>query len=369
MKKPLVSVILTAYNDAEFLPKSLQALKSQTLKDIEIICVDDASTDNSREVIKNFAKDDKRFKIITHKTNLGLSVARNDGMEIAKADYIMFCDADDYYESSMCEKMYQAITTHRADLAICEINVVYHAHQEMKLSDDNYYALKYTGLQNITDELILRTDLSATNKIFRRKIIDQYDLRFPAGLRYEDAFFCPAYFSISAKVFFLNERLYNYVRRANSIMSQTWSTTNKIDQAIDHTKIAIELFNFLEKHQRLEQYQNLYWQLFESFLSFSLTNSKSRQNRRQAQKLVKEFITKQQDSFNQAAPEICERINRLCTHKLQLNTVRVKQFLLKFMPTYKLEIENIRQVQAMQHKSQQLANDLDTLIRQNKIRK
>lgn len=359
-------MILTAYNDAEFLPRSIQALKDQTLKDIEIICVDDASTDNSLEVIQKFAKTDDRIKFIAHETNLGLSIARNDGIAIAKADFIMFCDADDYYEKSMCEKMYQAITTHDADLAISEINVIYNAHQEMKLSDDNYYALKYTGLQSITDELVLQTDLSATNKIFRRKLMDKYSLRFPEGLRYEDAFFCPAYFAISKKIFFLNERLYNYVRRANSIMSQTWSSSNIIDKAIDHTKIAIELFNFLQANNQLNQHQNLYWQLFESFLSFSLNNSKTNQKRKQTRQLAQDFITKQHESFSQATPEVQERIKRLYSAKFQPNTTRIKQILLKFMPTYKLEIENVRHIQNIHQKTQQIINDIDTAIQEHR---
>lgn len=92
------------------------------------------------------------------------------GIKNARADFVMFCDADDYYDESMCEEMYKAVAySSRIDMGISEINVIYEAHREMKYSDDNYYSLKYTGIQKINDDLILNTDLSPTNKIFKKR--------------------------------------------------------------------------------------------------------------------------------------------------------------------------------------------------------
>lgn len=358
MSKPLISVILTAYNDAEYLPKSINALLHQTLQNIEIIAIDDASTDTSKEVMEKFAKTDSRIKLIYNNENSGLSVARNRGIEAASAGLIMFCDADDYYEDTMCEQMYEAMTDTDVDLATCEINVIYHAHHEMKSSDDAYYALKYTGLQKITDSLILNTDASVANKIFRRSLLDQYSLQFPAGLRFEDAFFCTAYLMLSKKIFFVNKRLYNYVRHNNSIMSQTWSTQSNVDKAIDHTTIAIKLYDFLQQNHLLDDHIELYWQLFESFLSFSIVNSKTQQSRNAVRKLAQSFINEHRTDFERAQIEQRERIKRLYSRKHQLNVVGIKKTLIKIMPTYKLQADNIRQLHALKQRCARLKANL-----------
>jgi GT2 family glycosyltransferase len=96
--KPLVSVIVPIYNVEKYLSKSLNSLKGQTLKNIEIICVEDCSTDGSMKVLERIARTDKRIKIVKHKINSGLSEARNTGISIASAPYIMFLDSDDTFE-------------------------------------------------------------------------------------------------------------------------------------------------------------------------------------------------------------------------------------------------------------------------------
>lgn len=356
MQRPLISVILTAYNDGKYLKQALTALTSQTLHDIEIVCVDDKSTDDSLEILRKFAEQDERIKVVENDHNCGLSVARNNGIEASSADLIMFCDGDDYYEKTTCEKMYKAMTESGADLAICEINVIYHAHQEMKMSDDNYYALKYGGLQQITDEMILKTDLSAANKVFRKSILHKYQLEFPAGLRFEDAYFCTAYFLVSNTAYFVEERLYNYVRRNNSIMSQTWSG-NGADKAIDHTVVAVRLFEFLEKNKKLEGHAEVYWQMFEAFLVFSLTNSHTSQGRNEARKLASAFIEQHASYFAQATPEVRGRIENLCAARPHLNITAVKKVLIRMMPTYNLQAQNIRQLTALKRRCSKLLKD------------
>lgn len=365
MQKPLVSVILTAYNDEKYLQHALTALINQTLKEIEIICVDDKSSDNTLEILQDFAKKDARIKVIANEVNSGLSVARNNGIDASHADFIMFCDGDDYYEETMCEKMHKAITESGADLAACEINVIYHAHQEMKVSDDNYYTLKYSGLQRITDELIMKTDLSVADKIFRKSTLHKYQLRFPPGLRFEDAYFCPAYFFVSSKIYFVEERLYNYIRRNNSIMSQTWSG-NTVDKAIDHTIVAIQLFEFLEKHGKLAGHADIYWQLFEAFLAFSITNSHSSQSRKAAKEMASSFIAQHDEYFKQATEDEQARIQNLCSARPQLNITTVKKVLIKMMPTYNLQVQNIRQLRALKRRCSTLKKNTDTHTNDNK---
>ncbi len=365
MKSPLITVIVTAYNAEQFLARCLESLCTQTLANIEVICVDDGSSDKTPKILQDYADRDQRIVAISQ-TNQGVSHARNLAIDRAKSDYIMFCDADDYYDPTMCEKMLAAISDdhHQIDLAISEIQVTYEAHHEMKLSDDNYYSLKFNGLQHMRDEIILQTDLSPTNKIFRRALLRQYDLRFPEDLFYEDAYFCAAYFCISQYVYFLPEQLYHYIRHPHSTMSDTWSK-RQADHAIDHLTIAIKLYDFLAQHQLIQQYNVVFWQLFLQFLHFALRNSKTKSNLQAVRSQAKAFIAKQQSSFDSADPETRRRIKRCLISRYTPSVDKLKQILLRFMPTYRLQGENLVQLRRLELQSHQLSEQLQRLEAQN----
>ena len=359
MRKPDISVIVTSYNDAEFLPICLAALLEQTWENIEIIGVNDASTDDTLKILKEYAKKDKRVKIVNNPENMGLASSRNRGLEKVTAPFVMFCDADDFYEPTTCEDMYKAINENKTDLAICEIKVSYKAHKEMKVSDDNYYALKFDGKQQINSNLIFNTDLSATNKIFRKSKLDEYRIRFPDGLRFEDAYFCVAYFCTSKTVYYVNKSLYNYVRRAGSIMSQTWSDKVKNDHAIDHLYIAFRLYDFLDKHKLLDRFNNLFWGLFGNFEDFAIRNSKSKERVKLVRIEAKDFINKHAESFAEAETPEQEIVRRLNSNGgVYVSSARIKRFLLKLMPTYKLGIDNIHRLRALRHKTKELISKL-----------
>ena len=110
---PLVSVIVPTFNIERYIKKCLDSLLSQTLKEIEIICIDDGSTDNSYEILCEYATKDNRF-IILQQENKGAGAARNKGMEISKGEFLAFLDADDFFEADLLEQLYKkAEETHR----------------------------------------------------------------------------------------------------------------------------------------------------------------------------------------------------------------------------------------------------------------
>ena len=115
---PKISVIIPFYNTEEYLDKCLQSVINQTLKEIEIICIDDGSTDNSFEILKKYAQIDKRITVIKQE-NLNAGVARNAGLAIAKGKYLSFLDSDDFFELNMLEVMYQKILDKNSDIIIC----------------------------------------------------------------------------------------------------------------------------------------------------------------------------------------------------------------------------------------------------------
>lgn len=358
--KPDVSVIVSCYKGGASLPTCLDALLSQSLKNIEIICINDGSPDNTASILKDYANRDGRIIPITNKQNLGISKSRNKGIKLASADYIMFCDADDYYEPSMCEEMLEAIQNSASDIAISEIRVIYEAHRDLKYSDDNYYSLKFSGLEEVNEDVILNTDLSPTNKIFRKSIIDKYDIQFPEGLYYEDAYFCSAYLCCSDNIYYLNEQLYNYIRHDKSTMSNTFSNEIEKDPAIDHLYIAFRLFDFLKKNNFLKKYNNLFWHLFYSFELFALNNSKTGKRINQVKREALDFISINKKYFDDAPLFVREDILRVSARGFKINKVKIKKALIRIMPTYRLQVSNIQRLRAIKNSASQLNEKLKT---------
>ena len=297
--KAKISVIVPVYNVEEYLPKCLDSLINQTYEDIKIICVNDGSTDNSLEILKHYEKKDKRIVVISKK-NGGLSSARNTGLKKCSTEFVMFCDSDDYYANRMCEKMLDVVEKDDSDLAACTQNVIYLTHDEMRESDRNYYRLNYVGKQYIHEELVLKTDVSVLNKIFRMDIIKKYDIEFPEGLNNEDFYFYNAYMSVSNSISFINQRFYNYVRREGSIMSENFDA-DKL--SIDHLLVAEKLFDFYKKTGFLAKHKNMFWKQWVMSFWFSVEHS-SKQHKKEIFDKARQFAGKNFEKWTPDNKEI-----------------------------------------------------------------
>jgi len=130
---PLVSIIVPVYNVEKYLKQALDSVVNQTLKDIEIICIDDCSTDNSLKILNKYASKDERFVVLKQEQNQGQGVARNRALDIAKGEYIMFLDPDDWYELNACELCYNQISKNKNDFVIFPHYFYYEETQEKKL--------------------------------------------------------------------------------------------------------------------------------------------------------------------------------------------------------------------------------------------
>ena len=122
MKKTVISIILPVYNCEKFLSRCLEALLIQTYSNIEVLCINDGSTDKSLQILEQYAQKDSRIKVFSQE-NSGPAKARNLGLAKARGDYLMFCDSDDWYEPQMCECMLKTIELENVDLVICKANV------------------------------------------------------------------------------------------------------------------------------------------------------------------------------------------------------------------------------------------------------
>lgn len=272
IRRAQVSVVVPAYNCEKTIERCLDALLNQSQRKIKIICVDDGSKDDTLKILREYEKRFRRVKVISQK-NGGRSVARNVGLQIVRTKYVMFCDADDWYEQNMCENMIDVIERGKANLAICGIKIIYETHSEMKKRDEEYYKIYYEGVKVVDDELIDHTDVSVCNKIFRMDVVRKNDIQFPDKLNNEDYYFYNAYMSVSKTAYYLNQKLYNYVRHEGSIMSDNF---DKKKMSIDHLLVAEKLFQFYRKNGFLEEHRDLFWRQWIASFWFSYEHSEKK---------------------------------------------------------------------------------------------
>lgn len=213
MNQPVVSVIVPVYNTVNYIETTLNALKYQTLSNIEIILIDDGSTDGSGEICDRYAEEDFRFRVI-HQENQGVSVARNAGIEAARGRYIGFCDSDDIPQRDLYETLYDLITEEGSDLAMVKASVMYcdgtvsaeETHRKIHFVR-NEDALKLFLLEQI--------DMSVYTKLISASICK--GLCFEAGRKiHEDKFFVFGMILAAKKISYKDSCKYQYIRRDGS---------------------------------------------------------------------------------------------------------------------------------------------------------
>ncbi len=284
---PKISIIVPVYNVEKYLFECLDSLVKQTMSDIEIICIDDCSTDNSENILKHFADTDERVRVIKHDVNSGLSASRNTGIKNARSDYIMFCDSDDYYMPETCEKMFDAIRTTDADIACCSIKLLYEDNNK-KQNNTDIYTIKKQGVFQLQFDSISEYPVCAVNKIYKKQIILDNNLFFPIGLRYEDCFYWPAYCNYVKRIAFIPDYLYVYRIRSGSIM--TTSNISKLN--LDPIKIAVTYFKYSNEHNVFAGTENWFWgKMFYEMLKSSLIYS-GKNNYKTCYNFAKDFINK-----------------------------------------------------------------------------
>ena len=239
-----ISVIVPVYNVEEYLEKCLDSVTNQTLKDIEIICINDGSTDNSLEILKTYAGQDNRIVII-NKQNEGVAAARNDGLDIAQGDYIMFLDSDDYLTPEACETAYNKITEKNAD-----IGVFSHFENENGIcleSPKNKNVRQFAQDETLTDYSCFQ--IMSCDKIYKKSFLNDNNLRFPKGIKNaEDSVFCWCCLFNRPKYCFIEKPIYIY------IVNRKNSATNAYENCIKNNNAAFKtLFNLqIFKNQPLE---------------------------------------------------------------------------------------------------------------------
>lgn len=227
----LLSIIIPIYNTGDFLHKCISSVLSQTLSDFELILVNDGSTDNSGEILDEYAKKDNRIKVI-HKENQGVSAARNDGIKEACGEYIGFIDSDDWIEPSMYEKLYSLAKNNDAEIVMCDAVTVYDDKPEEADTIDQLKEDLLLKKQDISPALLLEMAGAAWRCIYKTDLIKENNVLFPVSIKLsEDRIFNILAFGYSNSIYYTKSALYNRFMREGSAVNKYYE--NKLQMAID----------------------------------------------------------------------------------------------------------------------------------------
>ncbi len=289
---PKVSVIIPVYNVEKYLKESLDSLVKQTLQDIEIICIDDGSTDSSGDILKEYAKNDNRITIITQE-NKGQGDARNKGIEIAKGEYLAFLDPDDWFELNALETLYDFAKLNAAQ--IVKFPIYFYSEYYKKVKKGNFIKLlketygwnlqetPYYTYKTIKDGCLYKLGLAAWDKIYKTEFIKSNNIKFAPGKFGEDNLFTNSSLLLADKILYLDKYLYYYRIREGS-------SANKLSGDWTYIFDNVELMRkFLIEHELYEELKDEFIKYAQNFLLWGISKIKKSDVKAYKKKFEKYF--------------------------------------------------------------------------------
>ncbi len=281
MKKG-ISIIVPIYNSEKYLNKCIDSLINQTEKNIEIILVNDGSTDNSEEIIKEYK--DKRIKYYKNK-NQGIGKTRNFGIEQATGSYIMFVDSDDYIEKNACEKMYNKAVNENLDVVLCDF---YKEYDNGNIEEIHTNSFNNSSLKENPN--IITDYLCPWAKIYDRKMIIDNNIKFVENLKYEDAPFVIKALCTAKKIGKIDECLNYYLIHDNS------ETTVRDKKCFDILQIIDIIRNYTSNFDYLKE-------KIDELTVRIITNYTIQQRQQSSQETAMDFIDKAFDYLKEEVPD------------------------------------------------------------------
>ena len=269
-----VSIIVPIYNTAEYLSRCIDSLIAQTYRDIEIILVDDGSTDSSYEICQSYACCDDRIRLF-HQINQGLSAARNTGIEqlSAESDYLTFVDSDDYVADSYIEEMVKLSVQYDADVVSCKY-LSFDEFDQIEKSDLEERVLVHEGstkFEGLFNQQKIDTVISCC-KLFRRNIFR--DIRYPIGKLHEDEYVIQDILNVANKIVYTNRSYYYYFQRTNSITNTTFNI-----KRLDVLEALTKRIDFFELYGDKAYIQAVYSDFFKRLPYYYYETNKIDENR------------------------------------------------------------------------------------------
>lgn len=263
-----LSIIIPVYNVEKYLRKCLESLVNQTLKDIEIICVNDGSTDSCPQILAEYVQKDSRIKLI-NKSNEGVAMAWNTGLETVTSEYVGFVDADDWIELDTYELAYNAIVNNDVDYVCYGADIVLDYETNINAMK-KYLKIKYKGVKKVDSCVIQKTPATMWNKIYKTEIIKNKNIHFSSRSRNEDTAFWLMYSVWAKHGYYLDKSLYHYVQRKNSIMGTKYQKLHKSTECL---KLIPQLVNYYNENNLTKKYYSMLQKQLKSFVYLDYFNT------------------------------------------------------------------------------------------------
>lgn len=283
---PKISVVIPIYNVADYLPKCLDSVLMQTYGNLEVIAVNDGSTDNCLQILKDYAKRDKRVKIIDQK-NQGVSAARNAGLDAANGDYISMPDPDDWLALGCYEKFVDVLRSEQRTVDVFVFNGLVEFVQETKQKSaiSKLAMIQHWGnfaKSHFKDwrehKGLIMSDMSICDKIFRREFIEKHHLRFLKGMICEDRFFGAEAQLLTKNIYVVEDYMYFCQQRLTSI----WHTMG--ENVFDYLLVSDKMEALYKKHRFYKQAVGRHFQ----YLTHETYRLLPRVNSERAEKFIKD---------------------------------------------------------------------------------
>ncbi|RCL00263.1 MAG: Glycosyl transferase family 2 protein [Candidatus Tokpelaia sp. JSC188] len=241
--KEKVSIIVPFYNTEKYIGICLKSLVEQIYSNIEVLCVNDGSTDNSKTIVKEFQKKDKRIHLLNFDRS-GAGISRNHGLKQATGKYVMFCDSDDFYKPEMISGMVNLISAdEEVDIAVC--NCTLQDTNGTQRRDQNYLQNDKNGIFELTQPTKRTVNIVLWNKIFKTDILTRFGIKFINANFHEDENFVFKYISISRKLNSTDKAFYTYLYRDGSLSEETSKAKVHVTE---YLKCVEDFSIFLEKN-------------------------------------------------------------------------------------------------------------------------
>jgi len=238
-----VSVIIPIYNVEQYLEKCLDSVINQTYKNLEIICVNDCSSDNSLEILKKYTASDKRIQIVNRIQNGGSSATRHSGLDVATGEYIYFLDSDDWISLDYIEKMLKAITKYNQN-AICCTNIV-----TVYEDGSNAQLIKRDFDEGIFP--YYKSCQMPWSWLLKKSFLDKFEIIFPLGLKYEDTYFYNVLIRSLQNIYIINSTVYYHFENKNSVMG---SSKNRTINDFDIIEITDLIYKYYKNNNLIDKW-------------------------------------------------------------------------------------------------------------------
>lgn len=271
--KTKVSVIVPIYNSERYIDKCIQSIINQTLRDIEIILVDDGSTDRSIEISNEYAKKDDRIKIIKQK-NKGASSARNNGISIATGKFITFIDSDDFVEIDMLELLYNSAINNNCDIIFSGIKIINDNDIEYRFTSNSKIYTKQEVFKLFYFDNEPFSPNYACGKLIKRSICKKVKFREDIFLMEDALFSMELFINCESNIMFLNEYLYNYVQINGSASNRFSKKRITSFYALEELLNLAKIINIKYEKVFLKVYSKLILSILQDIISFDFKNNK-----------------------------------------------------------------------------------------------